>query len=60
MIRGAEATVFVIDDDARMCAATERLLKSVGLRAESFAAPQDFLRPSASPAKPRVIFPPIC
>jgi len=33
----AEATVFVIDDDARMRAAMERLLKSVGLLAESFA-----------------------
>lgn len=39
-----EATVFIIDDDARMRAAMERLLKSVGLRAESFATPQDFLR----------------
>ena len=39
-----EATVFVIDDDARMRAALERLLKSVGLHAESFATPQDFLR----------------
>ena len=38
-----DATVFVIDDDARMRAATERLLKSVGLRAESFATPKDFL-----------------
>jgi FixJ family two-component response regulator len=38
------ATVFVIDDDARMRAATERLLKSVGLHAETFATPQDFLR----------------
>ena len=44
MTSAAEATVFVIDDDARMRAATERLLKSVGLRAESFATPQDFLR----------------
>jgi FixJ family two-component response regulator len=35
--------VFVIDDDARMRAATERLLKSVGLNVESFAAPKDFL-----------------
>ena len=39
-----EVTVFVIDDDARMRAALERLLKSVGLHAESFATPQDFLR----------------
>ena len=38
-----DATVFVIDDDARMRSATERLLKSVGLRAEAFATPQDFL-----------------
>jgi FixJ family two-component response regulator len=44
MTSTAEATVFIIDDDARMRAAMERLLKSVGLRAESFATPQDFLR----------------
>ena len=44
MIPAAEATVFVIDDDARMRSAMERLLKSVGLHAESFATPQDFLR----------------
>jgi FixJ family two-component response regulator len=47
-----DATVFVIDDDARMRAATERLLKSVGLRVESFAAPQDFLtrKPPSGPS----------
>ncbi|WP_263349741.1 response regulator transcription factor [Acidicapsa acidisoli] len=39
-----DVTVFLIDDDARMRAALERLLKSVGLRSESFATPQDFLR----------------
>jgi FixJ family two-component response regulator len=39
-----DITVFVIDDDARMRGAMQRLLKSVGLHAESFAAPQDFLR----------------
>ena len=38
-----DATVFVIDDDARMRAAMERLLKSIGLHVESFAAPKDFL-----------------
>ena len=38
-----DVTVFLIDDDARMRAALERLLKSVGLHAESFATPQDFL-----------------
>jgi FixJ family two-component response regulator len=37
-------TVFIIDDDARMRAATQRLLKTVGLHSESFATPQDFLR----------------
>jgi len=37
-------TVFVIDDDAGMRAAIEGLLKSVGLRSESFGKPQDFLR----------------
>ena len=44
MIPADDATVFVIDDDAHMRAATERLLKSVGLRAETFATPQGFLR----------------
>jgi FixJ family two-component response regulator len=37
-------TVFIVDDDGRMRAATQRLLKSVGLHSESFATPQDFLR----------------
>ena len=44
MTPAADVTVFVIDDDARMRAAMLRLLKSVGLRAEAFASPQDFLR----------------
>ena len=39
-----KAIVFIVDDDDRMRAATQRLLKSVGLHAESFATPQDFLR----------------
>ena len=43
MTPGDDATVFVIDDDARTRAAMERLLKSIGLRVESFAAPKDFL-----------------
>jgi FixJ family two-component response regulator len=52
MTAADEATVFVIDDDARMRAAMERLLKSVGLHIESFATPQDFLRrkPPDSPS----------
>jgi FixJ family two-component response regulator len=37
-------TVFIVDDDDRMRAAMQRLLKTVGLHSESFAAPQDFLR----------------
>ena len=37
-------TVFIVDDDGRMRAAMQRLLKSVGLHCESFATPQDFLR----------------
>ena len=36
--------VFIVDDDTRMCAAMERLLKTVGLHSESFATPEDFLR----------------
>jgi FixJ family two-component response regulator len=36
-------TVFIVDDDGRMRAAMQRLLKSVGLHSESFATPQDFL-----------------
>jgi FixJ family two-component response regulator len=37
-------TVFVIDDDAGVRAAIQGLLKSVGLRSESFGAAQEFLR----------------
>jgi FixJ family two-component response regulator len=37
-------TVFVIDDDAGVRASIQGLLKSVGLRSETFGAPQDFLR----------------
>jgi len=44
MTSPAKAIVFLVDDDDRMRAATQRLLKSVGLHAESFATPQDFLR----------------
>lgn len=37
-------TVLIIDDDAGMRSAMQRLLKTVGLHSESFATPQDFLR----------------
>ena len=38
-----KATVFIVDDDGRMRAAMQRLLKTVGLHSESFSTPQDFL-----------------
>jgi FixJ family two-component response regulator len=37
-------TVFVIDDDAAVRTAIQGLLKSVGLRSESFGTARDFLR----------------
>jgi len=37
-------TVFVIDDDPHVRAAIQGLLKSVGLRSESFGTAQEFLR----------------
>ena len=40
----APGMVFIIDDDAGARTAMQRLLKSVGLNAEAFAAPQDFLK----------------
>jgi FixJ family two-component response regulator len=39
-----DATVFVIDDDASIRDAVKGVVKSVGLRAETFASTQDFLR----------------
>src|ERR1700739_3864332 len=44
MTSGDTPTVFIVDDDARMRAAMQRLLKTVGLHSESFATPQEFLR----------------
>jgi RNA polymerase sigma factor (sigma-70 family) len=40
----ANATVFVIDDDAAMRDSLKDLIRSVGLRVELFASAQDFLR----------------
>jgi FixJ family two-component response regulator len=37
-------SVFIVDDDDRMRAAMQRLLRTVGLCAQSFATPQEFLR----------------
>ena len=44
MTSGETPTVFIVDDDDRMRAAMQRLLKTVGLHSESFATPQEFLR----------------
>src|ERR1700737_3689494 len=38
------STVFVIDDDDLVRASIQGLLKSVGLRSETFGATQEFLR----------------
>jgi FixJ family two-component response regulator len=38
-----ESVVFVVDDDASICAAVKSLLKSVGLRSESFGSTEEFL-----------------
>jgi FixJ family two-component response regulator len=37
------AVVFIVDDDDRMRAAMQRLLRTVGLHSEAFATPQEFL-----------------
>jgi len=44
MTSSDQPTVLVIDDDSRMRAAMQRLLKTVGLHSESFATPKDFLQ----------------
>ena len=36
--------VLIVDDDTRMRAAMQRLLKTVGLHTESFGTPEDFLK----------------
>lgn len=44
MIPSGTPTVFVIDDDALVRTAIQGMLKSVGLRSETFGTPQEFLR----------------
>jgi FixJ family two-component response regulator len=44
MTSAAAATVFIIDDDPLVRSAIHGMLKSVGLRSETFATPQEFLR----------------
>src|SRR5467141_845 len=48
MTAAGAATVFVIDDDAAVRAAIQGLLKSVGLRSETFGTAQQFLRTKRS------------
>jgi FixJ family two-component response regulator len=43
MTPAAAPTVFVVDDDALVRASIEGMLKSVGLRCETFGTPQEFL-----------------
>src|SRR5215471_17128656 len=40
--------VFILDDDEGVRASIQGLLKSVGLRSEAFATPQEFLRSKRS------------
>jgi FixJ family two-component response regulator len=44
MTPAAASTVFVLDDDPLVRAAIQGMLKSVGLRSETFGTPQEFLR----------------
>jgi FixJ family two-component response regulator len=44
MTTTGDPTVFVIDDDDLVREAIQGMLKSVGLRAETFGTPQEFLR----------------
>src|ERR1700675_1175877 len=44
MTTAGAPTVFVVDDDDLVRASIQGLLKSVGLRSESFGTPQEFLR----------------
>lgn len=43
MTSAEDSTVFVVDDDAAVRAAIQGLLKSVGLRSDSFGTAQEFL-----------------
>jgi FixJ family two-component response regulator len=44
MTSASVATVFVVDDDADVRASIQGMLKSVGLRSQSYETPQEFLR----------------
>jgi FixJ family two-component response regulator len=43
-VNGADSIVFIVDDDPSMCEALTRLLGTVGLKAQAFETPQEFLR----------------
>jgi FixJ family two-component response regulator len=45
---GAQSTIFIIDDDASIRASIQGLLKSVGLRSESFASAHEFISSGAT------------
>ncbi len=51
MTAAVASTVFVVDDDPLVRAAIQGMLKSVGLRSQAFATPQEFLR-SKRPDEP--------
>ena len=55
MMTEGNDTVFVIDDDDLVRAAIQGLLKSVGLRAETFGTTQQFLS-SQRPDGPSCLF----
>jgi FixJ family two-component response regulator len=44
MTSAGDATVFIVDDDAAVRASIQDLLESLGLRSESFATAEEFLR----------------
>ena len=44
MTSAVTSTVFVIDDDPLVRSAIQGMLKSVGMRSETFATPQEFMR----------------
>jgi FixJ family two-component response regulator len=44
MASAGVSTVFIVDDDADVRASIQGLLKSVGLRSQSYGTPQEFLR----------------
>jgi len=44
MTSAGDPTVFIVDDDAAVRASIQDLLESLGLRSESFATAEEFLR----------------